>query len=122
MTRTAQLRPGPPMVGTISRPSADGRVAGAPARTAGQWATAYWRAGAPLFARMAATGLALLGLAGIGWAARGSGEVAALSTAPLSFGLAQLAGSGVGAAGIPTAAVPPAPPAPVPCAHEAPAP
>jgi len=110
------------MVGTIFRRSAEERVTGAPVRGAWESAAAYWRAGAPLFARMAATGLALLGLAGIGWAARGSGEVAALSTAPLSFGLAQLAGSGVGAAGIPTAAVPPAPPAPIPCAHEAPTP
>ena len=110
------------MVGTISRRSADERVTGAPARTAGESAAAYWRAWAPLFARMAATGLALLGLAGIGWAARGSGEVAALSTAPLSFGLAQLAGSGVGAVTIPTSAAPPGPHPPAPCAPDAPAP
>lgn len=108
-------------MGTISHRSAEERVTGAPARTAGELAGAYWRAWAPLFARMAATGLALLGLAGIGWAARGSGELAALSTAPLSFGLAQLAGPGIPAA-IPASVAPPAPQPPAPCARGAPAP
>jgi competence protein ComEA len=104
------------MVGTISRRSADGRATGAPAQSPGEPVAAYWQAWAPVLARMAATGLALLGLAGIGWAARGSGELAALSTAPLSFGLAQLAGSGVGAVTAATLAASAAPPAPRPSA------
>jgi competence protein ComEA len=80
----------------------------------------YWQAWAPILARAAATGLALLGLAGIGLAARGSTELGALASAPLSVGLAQMAGASVGAvAATSAAAAPPAPAPPVPCAPTA---
>ncbi|MEY4548541.1 MAG: hypothetical protein RL685_4736 [Pseudomonadota bacterium] len=56
----------------------------------------YWRVWAPLLARGAAIGLALLGLAGIGLAAARS-ESPSLARASIGVGLAQLVGGGSGA-------------------------
>ncbi|MEY2934492.1 MAG: hypothetical protein RL033_5241, partial [Pseudomonadota bacterium] len=55
----------------------------------------YWRVWAPLLARGAAIGLALLGLAGIGLAAARS-EAPSLARASIGVGLAQLVGGGSG--------------------------
>ncbi len=56
-----------------------------------------WRVWAPLLARAAAIGLALLGLAGIGLAAMRAESSPEQLRAPLTLGLAQLVGDGSGA-------------------------
>lgn len=57
----------------------------------------WWHVWAPLLARAAAIGLALLGLAGIGLAAAGSESSPELVRAPFTVGLARLLGGGIGA-------------------------
>lgn len=101
----------------------------------------WWQVWAPLLARAAAIGLALLGLAGIGLAAARSESSTQLVRAPFSVGLAQLVGgdlprtlaaspppraqpaldAGVAPPLEPALALPPARPARLPCAP-APAP